>query len=246
MDYEIVIPETDPNLDQHEEWIILKRGQDQERIRLHDYDEIYKIPGLYEEIFYDKLKCDSPTVLCNLLEEARGGLAGCRVLDFGGGNGMVAEEVMKRGGEMAVGIDIIEEAKEAAERDRPGVYEDYYVSDLSHMPKEDTKVLKHHRFNTLVTVAALGFEDIPPTAFLNAFNLIEDGGWVAFNIKDRFLSEEDETGYSDLVSGISGDHMTIRSKRRYCHRLSISGEELYYIAIVGKKIKDISLKDVEI
>ena len=41
-----------------------------------------------------------------------------------------------------------------------------------------------------MTVAALGYGDIPPQAFAEAFNLISDHGWVAFNIKDRFLQEE--------------------------------------------------------
>jgi hypothetical protein len=35
--------------------------------------------------------------------------------------------------ESVVGVDIIPEAQEAADRDRPGVYEDYYVVDLTRM-----------------------------------------------------------------------------------------------------------------
>ena len=49
--------------------------------------------------------------------------------------------------------------------------------------------------NALVTVAALGFDHIAPTAFINAFNRIEKDGYVAFTIRDKFLTHRDETGY---------------------------------------------------
>ena len=40
----------------------------------------------------------------------------------------------------------------------------------------------------MTTVAALGFGDIPPDAFAAAFNLVEDGGHVAFTIKEDFIA----------------------------------------------------------
>ena len=30
------------------------------KLRFHDYDAIYTRPGLYEQLFYDRLKCNSP------------------------------------------------------------------------------------------------------------------------------------------------------------------------------------------
>ena len=33
----------------------------------------------------------------------------------------------------------------------------------------------------MVTVTALGFGDIPTRAFIEAFNIIKNEGWVAFN-----------------------------------------------------------------
>jgi len=244
MSIEIELPKSSQQLDQDEEWVIVKRGNRQEKIRLHDYGNIYKIPGLYERIFCQRLKCNSPKVMCDLLEEARGDMADCRALDFGAGNGMVGEEIMKRGGDSVVGIDIIDEAKEAAERDRAGVYEDYYITDMNELDDKNAEKLRQYRFNTLISVAALGFEDIPPKAFLNAFNLLQNDGWIAFNIKDRFLSNNDDTGYKDIIAGIREDNLTILRKKRYCHRLSLSGEELYYIAIAGKKIRGVNLEEI--
>ncbi len=54
-----------------------------------------------------------------------------RVLDLGAGNGIMAEELRAVGAEHAVGVDILSEARDAAERDRPGLYADYLVADLT-------------------------------------------------------------------------------------------------------------------
>jgi hypothetical protein len=113
--------------------------------------------------------------------------------------------------------------------------------DLSQPGDEETDHLSQWDFNGLVTVAALGYGDIPAQAFLNAFNLVDDGGWVAFNIKERFLSDEDETGYRDTLDLMMGDSFYLHQSKRYCHRLALCGEPLHYHAIVGRKIKDVPL-----
>ena len=51
----------------------------------------------------------------------------------------------------------------------------------------------------MTTVAALGFGDIPPAAFVGAFNLIETPGLLAFTIKDDFLGDDDPSGFSGLI-----------------------------------------------
>ncbi|MDM8551380.1 methyltransferase, partial [Desulfobacterales bacterium HSG2] len=166
--------------------------------------------------------------------------SGLRVFDFGAGNGMVGEIIRDMECDLLVGVDILPEAKEAAERDRPGIYDDYYVLDMTSLEEEEKKKFEGYDFNTLVTVAALGYDDIPTMAFMNAFNLLQDDAWVAFNIKEKFLSETDNTGYGDMIGKIMDDNLVIRQERKYCHRLSVAGEELCYHAIVGKKVNDIS------
>ena len=107
--------------------------------------------------------------------------------------------------------------------------------DLSQLDGREAEKLKQYNFNSLITVAALGFNDIPPRAFLNAFNLIRDDGWIAFNIKDRFLTNGDDTGYKDTIEGISEGAFSVHQRKRYRHRFSLGGKELNYIAIVGRK-----------
>jgi hypothetical protein len=62
---------------------------------------------------------------------------------------------------------------------------------------------------------------------------------VAFNIKDRFLSHDDDTGYRDTMDLMMGESLEVLANSRYRHRYSLSGEPLYYHAIVGRKIKDV-------
>lgn len=241
--YEIIFPNI-KDKDQNEEFFYVEYEGKQRRIEAHDYDEIYKIPGLYEEVYYQRLGCNSPNVVCEMLDEEtrKAGVPGSelRIFDFGAGNGIVGERVRELDCDLVVGVDIINEAKEASERDRPGVYDDYYVLDMSQLDVQKEKQFKAYNFNTLVTVAALGFDDIPTMAFLNAFNLIQDEAWVAFNIRDKFLLENDNTGYSEVMGKIMDENLTVLQEKKYCHRLSFAGEEICYHAIVGKKLDNIS------
>ena len=92
----------------------------------------------------------------------------------------------------------------------------------------------------MVTVAALGFGDIPTKAFVNAFNIISKEGWIAFNIKDTFLDSSDETGFSKLIRElIFSKYLDIYHIERYRHRLSIDGQPLHYFAAAGRKKADI-------
>jgi SAM-dependent methyltransferase len=249
--FEIRFPSANgAQFDQDEEWCEVRLEDGWRRIRFHDYHEVYSVPGLYEQLFYDELKCDSPRTVCGLLKnqlELSGYEASSlRVLDVGAGNGMVGEE-LQRGLEVGslVGVDIIEEAEMAAERDRPGVYEAYYTVDLTALPHDIREDLQERRLNTLVTVAALGFGDIPPRAFAEAFNLITDHGWVAFNIRDRFL-EEETSPFSRLIGRMLDEGvLEQREQIRYRHRLSVRGEPLNYVAIVAEKHRDVSREWVD-
>jgi predicted TPR repeat methyltransferase len=239
--YEVTLPTgTNSEFDQDQEWCEITVDGARRRIRFHDYHEIYAIPGLYEHLFYDLLECDSPRAVTELLGEqlrvSGRHPAGLRVFEVGAGNGMVGRELTELGVETIVGVDIIAEARMAAERDRPGTYEDYLVLDLTDIPLDTGRALEDRRFNCLVTVAALGFGDIPPNAFAAAHNLIEDGGLIVFNIKEDFIAGGDGSGFSRLISdGFDSGALEMRSQRRYQHRLSVTGDPLHYVAIVAEK-----------
>ena len=243
--YEIRFP-SGKDHDQDQEWCEVQVDGDARRIRFHDYAEIYALPGLYEQIFYEGLKCDSPRtvadLLCEHLRATGRDSSDLTVLDVGAGNGMVGEQLQSLGVTTIVGVDIIEAAAEATERDRPGVYDDYLVLDLTDIPPAAQRALETRRFNCLVTVAALGFGDIPPEAFAAAYNLVEPGGLMAFTIKEDFIARNDGSGFSRLVRRALDDGtMELGAHRRYRHRLSVDGEPLHYVAMVAEKHRDLPL-----
>lgn len=232
------------SLQQDESYFYLQESKKQRKIRFHDYDEIYQIPGLYEQVFYDRLKCTSPVKVTEILEAAlrqsNDNFSELRVLDLGAGNGMMGEELKKNGVSRLVGVDIIDEAYEATIRDRPGIYDAYYVEDFTSLNSDKKEDIQSWECDCMVTVAALGFGDIPVKAFMEAFNLIKSEGWVAFNIKDSFFDTTDDSGFSKMIRELTfSKYLDVYYIERYRHRLSIDGEPLYYFAIVARKKSDV-------
>lgn len=235
------------DLDQDQEWCEVRiEGEEHwTRYRFHDYHQIYQTPGLYEAIFYQCLKCCSPYRVVHLLNEVLiddpHSVEDLRILDLGAGNGMVGQELRNIGVQRLVGVDIIPEAMEATHRDRPGVYDDYFIADMTNLDDATRNQLRETDPNCLTTVAALGYGDIPAEAFIEAYNLIDTPGWLAFNIKQDFLDDmDDDTGFAGLIRKLMRkQYIEVHAYRRYCHRLSIHGEPLFYVAMVARKLKPI-------
>jgi hypothetical protein len=140
-----------------------------------------------------------------------------------------------------VGADLLPEAAAAAERDRGEVYDDYLVCDMTDLSDDERAALEGRDFNALVTVAAIGFDDLPMEAFVTAYNLVSDGGWIAFNVKEDFLDAGDSTGYARLVEQMQADGLLeTHTQHRYRHRLSVTGEELHYVGLVASKRGDVT------
>ena len=241
--YQIRFPSRgDSGLDQDEEWCVVTLADGtEERMRFHDYHEIYPHPGLYEQIFHERLACSSPEIVVGLLgRQLKANGVDARelsVLDLGAGNGMVGEELKGIGAGTVVGVDIIKEAAEAAERDRSGVYDDYFVEDFTDLPDATVEQLRSHNLNALACVAALGFGDIPPLAFATAYDLVGPDGWLAFNIRDEFL-EAGRGGFARLIHSMYRDRwIEPLDSERYVHRLSsVDGKPLHYVAMVARKL----------
>ena len=229
------------NLSQDQAYFTLTgEGNVPTKVRFHDYGAIYARPGLYEQLFYDRLKCQSPEKVVSILRYAMSGeprlFNELRVLDLGAGNGMVGEELQKFGVARTVGVDISAAAAFAVERDRPGVYDDYYEMDMTKMSAPQREHLAGWRFNCMISVAALGFGDIPVRVFAEAFNLVDDSGWIAFNIKETFLDNRDKSGFSVFIKNlILSEYLDIYHMERYRHRLSIDGQPLYYFGVACRK-----------
>lgn len=231
-------------LSQAEEWCEILEDGEWKRLRFHDYGQTYSRPGLYEHLFYGLLECRSPSRVVGLLDEVRreAGIDGesLRVLDLGAGNGIVAERLREYGMPHALGVDILEEAREAALRDRPGAYVDYLAADLLDVTADTRQRLRRFAPNALACVAALGFGDIPPRLYWNALEFVSDGGLLAFNIKADFLEPRYTHGFAALIRQmVDGQYARLEASRRYRHRIGIDGRPLFYMAMVLTKLKPV-------
>jgi hypothetical protein len=65
-------------------------------------------------------------------------------------------------------------------------------------------------------------------------------GWLAFNIKQDYTEARDQSGFCRLIKRLSDEEIIrIDAFRRYRHRLSMTGEPLYYVAMVACKLRDV-------
>ena len=232
-------PEQEHDLTQAEAYFSIVEEGEPRKLRFHDYEAIFSRPGLYEQLFYGRLRCTSPQKVTELLQRSTvsewKSCSELRVLDLGAGNGMMAECLRTEGVSRIVGADIIPEARDAAFRDRPFVYDDYVVADFTKLSDEEKAILRDWRFNCLTSVAALGFGDIPPAAFFEALKLVAIDGWVAFNIKETFLDHSDDTGFSRFIRElIFSKYLNVYQLERYTHRYSMEGVPLKYYALIGR------------
>ena len=233
-------PQNAADLAQDEVFFYVVENGEKVRLRFHDYEAIYGRPGLYEQLFYDRLKCNSPTKVADILRktvEANGQDAtALRVLDLGAGNGMMGEALKRQGVSRLIGVDIITAAREACLRDRPGMYDEYYVADFTDIDADLNEEIAEWQIDCLTSVAALGFGDIPQSAFVQALQFVRPGGWAAFNIKHTFLDPSDTTGFSTLVRELLfSESIEVHHIERYWHRLSMEGSPLAYFAIIVRK-----------
>ncbi len=243
--YQIQFPQQEAHDSaQDEVEFLLIDGDQNHQIRFHDYDQIYLHPGLYEQLFYDRLKCTSPfkvgEILKQTLDKRGKNFSELRVLDLGAGNGFMGEVLNKYGVARMVGVDIIPEARDACFRDRPSCYDEYYVADFTNLKPYLVEEISEWSIDCLTSVAALGFGDIPPKAFFQALHFVAEGGWVAFNIKETFLEITDDSGFSKFVRElIFSKYLDVFHIEKYQHRLSVEGTPLFYFAVVLQKTAEI-------
>ena len=210
------------------------------RIELHDYDRMYAIPGLYEEVVHRRLRCASPAKLAEVLLRVAE-LEGrpphlLRVLDLGAGNGIVGEELRARGVRVLAATDSAKRAREAAARDRPGLYAPYVLADANGQPAELGSVVRELGINCVVCAGALGFEHIEAHSLVELWDLLPPGAMFALTVHER-LAEPGASEVGDelalLRAGEADTEIVI--SERFVHRLTIAGDPIHYLAIGARK-----------
>ena len=84
-----------------------------------------------------------------------------RVIDFGAGNGLGGDGLRALGVGRLVGVDIEPMARTAAERDRPGVYDEYLAGDLGAWSDAELERLGRLRPTALLALSAVGVGTCP-------------------------------------------------------------------------------------
>jgi trans-aconitate methyltransferase len=229
--------ELDPTPGRHqgEERFLLRRpgaDGDAEWITLHDYARVYAVPGLYEEVVQRQLECASPATVASTLAEAAGEhVTDLRAFDLGAGNGIVGEELTARGVTVVVGADGIPEARDAAHRDRPQLYRHYLVGERLDSA-EVLRLVTDEHLNTLVSAGAVGRGHVPVEALGELWDAFPSGSHLALTVSD-VDGRSDILDVEDMLARRSTTRTLVR--RRFRHRVSMAGAELFYVVLVAVK-----------
>jgi predicted TPR repeat methyltransferase len=209
-----------------------------EVVHLHDYPRIYAVPGLYEYVVQEVLRCRSPQVAVGgfLRALTRLGIepSSMTVLDVGSGTGLVGELVRGGGVARIVGIDSLAEGRMACIRDRPGIYTDYLIGDLSSRSGTLPAQLRGYGLGGLISAGAFGGTHAPPAALINALSVLPPGAPVAITIDERWMDNSDPDGFGAAIEQLTerGD-LALMERKRFQHRITTTGEPIFYDLIVG-------------
>jgi hypothetical protein len=208
-----------------------------ESLRIHDYDRVYAVPGLYEEIVQHRLDCRAPAQVASMLAGAADALGRprheVRVLDVGAGNGVSGEAQSAEGLTPVVGVDILPEARLAALRDRPGLYELYLSTDLRELDTDAVREVRGLAPNALACVGAMGSGHLPAGALAAALDLLSGDALFAYSV-DPELEDPSAHAVQELIADLErAGSLRELDRRRYRHRLTADGRERWWDAVVA-------------
>jgi hypothetical protein len=240
MHYEV---ELQPGRDQTEESLVVRHADGTtDEFRLHEYERVYAVPGLYEEVVQRRLLSASATILAERLVGCAAGAGTApgdlAVFDLGAGNGVSGEELRARGVGTIVASDGIAEAREAAARDRPGLYAEYLVGDTDDLPQVP-ELIRVHGLNALVCAGALGLGHITADSFHRLWTAFAPGAFLSVSLHED-LAVPGGSDFGDYLAGFEerADGGEILVREPFRHRLTMAGEPITYVAIVARKAPD--------
>lgn len=206
-----------------------------ERLRLHEYERLYAVPGLYEAVVQESLDCRAPAVVADLLAagaERLGWAPGdVRVLDLGAGNGVSGEAQAAAGLQPVAAVDILPAARDAALRDRPGLYGTYLAADLTDLPPEAEAALRAHEPNAIALVGAVGGGHLPPAALREALTLLAPGPALLAYVVDPDHGSE----LAEMLAAMAAEgHLEELARERYRHRRTAAGGERHWDAVLAR------------
>ncbi len=204
-------------------------------LRLHDYDRLYALPGVYEQIVHDRLGCRSPGVIADMLAAAVDALGWergqVRAFDVAAGNGVSGEALAAVGLAPVLATDIVPSARQAALRDRPGRYDDYLTLDLLALSAQQRAAVAGACANVLSCVAPVGDRpaQLPADALLAAARLLTADALIA-HMHDPAV---DPVTAEWWIARLGPDtRAELMQRRRYLHRRTVNGRPVEMIGAV--------------
>jgi hypothetical protein len=219
-----------------------------EELRLHDYERVYALPGVYEQIVQERLGCRSPAQLAAMLGDAVDGLGwergSMRVLDIAAGNGISGEALAAVGLQPVLGTDIVPAARAAVLRDRPDVYGQYLTLDLLALSDAERAQLTALRANALSCVAPVGEHgsELGPDVLVAAASLLTPDALVVYMHDpnhDPPAGAEDAVTPELWAAGLGpGTHAQVLARERYVHRYTVNGAPFEMDGVVWRLRRD--------
>lgn len=217
------------------EYVGLRRpgSDDEEVVHLHEYERLYRVPGLYEHIVQDLLECRSPQVASDAFARALALLdtqpASVVLLDLGAGTGLVGELATRLGVPAVIGVDVLAAARAACLRDRPGMYRSYLVGDLAAPGQDLLARLRRHNPTALISAGAFGGTHAPPAALINALSLLPSDAPVVFTIDERWTHTSGPGGFQTALEELfASGRLRLLERSRFRHRLTTAGKAIFY------------------
>ncbi len=161
-----------------------------------------------------------------------------RVLDIAAGNGVSGEALAAAGLHPVLGTDIVPSAREAALRDRPGLYDQYLTLDLLALSDAQRAQVTALRANALSCVAPVGANgsELPVQALVAAAGLLAPDALVVYmhdpnrGVPDAITAEvwaaglgRMGTGSRPMSSSAGATSTAIRSMGRRLRSTASSG-----------------------
>ena len=237
----VALPEVDASKDP--EYCLVAHEGTWQQVRLSEDSLLWEWPGVYEYLVGGLLGGDAARTICALLKDQIEGagvqVERLRVLDLGAGNGWVGSELADIGAGWISGVDRYPAAAAAAERDNPGVYDEYLVMDLRRLSEAQRDRLMHFDFSCLACVEPLGTDEPAPSAFTEAFNVLAPDGWLAFHVPEEALQGERDSRFAKLIRQmVKSGAISLLAQERYRHRYTTQGDPLVHVAFIGRKQRD--------
>ena len=214
---------------------------ERKHFNIHDYATLYEIPWLYDVALYHALVCRTPTEMSDAIARVWSSdnvdPADFRVLELGAGSGVFGHELRHT---LTVGhleaIDICPEARMAAERDRPGLYDKYYVDDLTNLRPETSEAFRDVKFNVVSVASATGWGNhIPVEGFQKGFELLSSEGWFIFHVKPNDPDPECIELCEWIDELIASGRLKQHYRGSHFNRQSSNGSDIFYDVIIGQK-----------